>query len=109
MIIRNYLITMNPKEISDSLIHAAPRSVSLVHHNFRNDDPGVILQSGTNRRRNVPCEFAYAVPSARRSQSPIGGKLRIIIKNTTFAIITYFHTISQLHLLSFGNFCIFVR
>ena len=25
------------KEISDSLIHTVPRSVSLVHHNFRND------------------------------------------------------------------------
>ena len=29
--------TMFLKEISDSLIHTAPRSVSLVHHNFRND------------------------------------------------------------------------
>ena len=48
MIISNHNITMNPKEIarklrevasnvSDSLIHTAPRSVSLVHHTFRND------------------------------------------------------------------------
>ena len=37
MIIRNHHITMKPKEISDSLIHTAPRSVSLVLHNFRND------------------------------------------------------------------------
>ena len=44
MIIRNYHRTMNPKEISDSLILAAHRSVSLVHHNFRNDTPGVIPQ-----------------------------------------------------------------
>ena len=34
---------MDLKEISDSLIHTAPRSVSLVHHNFRNDVFGVIL------------------------------------------------------------------
>ena len=71
MIISNHNITMNPKEIarklrevasnvSDSLIHTAPRSVSLVHHNFRNDVSGVIPQSRTNRRRNEPCEFAYA-------------------------------------------------
>ena len=60
MIIRNYHRTMNPKEISDSLILAAHRSVSLVHHNFRNDAPGVIPQSRTNRRRNEPREFAYA-------------------------------------------------
>ena len=60
MIIRNHHITMNSKEISDSLIHTAPRSVSLVHHNFRNDASGVIPQSRTNRRRNEPCEFAYA-------------------------------------------------
>ena len=37
MIIRNHHIPMKPKGISDSLIHAVPRSVSLVHHNFRND------------------------------------------------------------------------
>ena len=48
MIISNHNITMNPKEIarklrevvsnvSDSLIHTAPRSVSLVHYTFRND------------------------------------------------------------------------
>ena len=60
MIISNHHITMNSKEISDSLIHTAPRSVSLVHHNFRNDVFGVIPQSRTNRRRNEPCEFAYA-------------------------------------------------
>ena len=40
MIISNHHITMNSKEISDSLIHTAPRSVSLVHHNFRNDGKG---------------------------------------------------------------------
>ncbi len=44
MIISNHHITMNSKEISDSLIHTAPRSVSLVHHNFRNDVFGVIPQ-----------------------------------------------------------------
>ncbi len=60
MIISNHHITMNSKEISDSLIHTVPRSVSLVHHNFRNDVFGVIPQSRTNRRRNEPCEFAYA-------------------------------------------------
>ncbi len=32
MIIRNIHIIKNPQEISDSLIHTAPRSVSLVHH-----------------------------------------------------------------------------
>ncbi len=53
MIISNHHITMNSKEISDSLI-------PLVHHNFRNDVFGVIPQSRTNRRRNEPCEFAYA-------------------------------------------------
>ncbi len=37
MIIRNIHIIKNSQEISDSLIHTAPRSVSLVHHNFRND------------------------------------------------------------------------
>ncbi|MBQ3832274.1 MAG: hypothetical protein II815_03770 [Bacteroidales bacterium] len=37
MIIRNQHKTMISKEISDSLIHTAPHSVSLVHHNFRND------------------------------------------------------------------------
>ena len=31
---------MNLKGISDSLIHTALRSVSLVHHNFRNDGKG---------------------------------------------------------------------
>ncbi|MBO7651492.1 MAG: hypothetical protein J6S84_02100 [Bacteroidales bacterium] len=40
MIIRNIHIIKNPQEISDSLIHTAPRSVSLVHHNFRNDGKG---------------------------------------------------------------------
>ena len=45
MIIRNNHIIMNQKEISDSLIHTAPRSVSLVHHNFRNDVSRVIPQS----------------------------------------------------------------
>ena len=45
MIIRNIHIIKNPQEISDSLIHTAPRSVSLVHHNFRNDVSGVIPQS----------------------------------------------------------------
>jgi hypothetical protein len=60
MIIRNIHIIKNPQEISDSLIHTAPRSVSLVHHNFRNDVFGVIPQSRTNRHRNEPCEFAYA-------------------------------------------------
>ncbi|MBQ5571894.1 MAG: hypothetical protein IIT38_03370 [Bacteroidales bacterium] len=33
----NYYSQSYTKEISDSLIHTAPRSVSLVHHNFRND------------------------------------------------------------------------
>ena len=65
VIIRNQHKTMVSKEILDSLIHTAPRSVSLVHHNFRNDVSGVIPQSRTNRRRNEPCEFAYA-------ESPIG-------------------------------------
>jgi len=37
MIIHAKYKTMILKEISDSLIHTAPRSVSLVHHNFRND------------------------------------------------------------------------
>jgi hypothetical protein len=37
--------TMILKEFSDSLIHTAPSSVSLVHHNFRNDVFGVIPQS----------------------------------------------------------------
>ena len=32
------------KEISDRLIHTAPRSVSLVHYTFRNDIPFVIPQ-----------------------------------------------------------------
>ena len=45
MIIRNNHIIMNQKEISDNLIHTAPRSVSLVHHNFRNDVSRVIPQS----------------------------------------------------------------
>ena len=40
MIIRNIHIIKNPQEISDSLIHTAPSSVSLVHHNFRNDGKG---------------------------------------------------------------------
>ena len=40
MIIRNIHIIKNPQEISDSLIHTAPHSVSLVHHNFRNDGKG---------------------------------------------------------------------
>jgi len=40
---------MDLKEISDSLIHTAPRSVSLVHHNFRNDVFGVIPQSEHTR------------------------------------------------------------
>ena len=31
-------------EISDRLIHSAPRSVSLVHYTFRNDIPFVIPQ-----------------------------------------------------------------
>ena len=36
MTICNYNI-MNTKEISDRLIHTAPRSVSQVHYTFRND------------------------------------------------------------------------
>ena len=32
----------------------------------------VIPQSRTNQLRNVLCEFAYAAPLARRSQSPLG-------------------------------------
>ena len=47
-------------EISDRLIHTAPRSVSLVHYTFRNDIHSVIPQNRMNRRRNEPCEFVYA-------------------------------------------------
>ena len=37
-------------EISDRLIHSAPRSVSLVHYTFRNDIHSVIPQNRMNRR-----------------------------------------------------------
>jgi hypothetical protein len=37
--------------VSDSLIHTAPRSVSLVHHNFRNDAYGVIPQNEQAQER----------------------------------------------------------
>ncbi len=69
MIIHAKYKTMILKEISDSLIHTAPRSVSLVYHNFRNDGE-VIPQSRTNRRRNEPRKFAYA-------ESPIGENCRL--------------------------------
>ncbi|MBO4875169.1 MAG: hypothetical protein J5542_07675 [Bacteroidales bacterium] len=58
---------MDLKEISDSLIHTAPRSVSLVHHNFRNDVFGVIPQVRTYTRYGTGSVvmFDYA-------ESPLG-------------------------------------
>ena len=53
VIIRNQHKTMVSKEISDSLIHTAPRSVSLVHHNFRNDVSGVIPQPLAHAAKQV--------------------------------------------------------
>ena len=56
----NHSIIIATKEISDRLIHSAPRSVSLVHYTFRNDHPFVIPQNRTNSIRNVACEFVCA-------------------------------------------------
>ena len=46
--------------VSDRLIHTAPRSVSLVHYTFRNDIPFVIPQNRTNSIRHIACEFVCA-------------------------------------------------
>ena len=50
------------------------QQIFLYKHHFLS----VIPQSRTNRRRNEPCEFAYAVPSARRSQSPLSTNGRLL-------------------------------
>ena len=71
MIIRNQHKTMISKEISDSLIHTAPHSVSLVHHNFRNDGEesfhkaertGTGTSLVSSLMRNAACSLAKQSP-----------------------------------------------
>ena len=70
MIIRNQHKTMISKEISDSLIHTAPHSVSLVHHN-RNDGEesfhkaertGTGTSLVSSLMRNAACSLAKQSP-----------------------------------------------
>jgi len=53
-------IIITTKEISDRLIHSAPRSVSLVHYTFRNDGQPSFHKAERTGAGNEPCEFAYA-------------------------------------------------
>ena len=54
----------------------------------------VIPQSRTNRRRNEPCEFAYAVPLARRSQSPMNYNVSINQEITDSRLHTALRSVS---------------